>query len=117
MAQKRIASLIRIHRKRSGFTQRELARLIGHKNSGRVSRHERGVTIPSLTAALGYETIFQVPMSDLFPAIQDAVIKNAEARLADLESALGQKSAKDHDANATARKLQFIWARKNGLEI
>ena len=116
MAQKRIASLIRIHRKRSGLTQRELARLIGHKNSGRVSRHERGVTIPSLTAALSYETIFQVPISDLFPAIHDAV-KNAEARLADLESELGQKSAQDHDANATARKLQFIWARKNRLEI
>ena len=117
MAQKRIASHIRIHRKKSGLTQLELARLVGQRNATRVSRHERGVTVPSLAVALGYETIFQVPIADLFPGVRETIVKNAEARLAVLESTLGHKSANDRDANATARKLQFIWARKNGIEI
>jgi DNA-binding XRE family transcriptional regulator len=117
MAHKRIASHVRTHRKKSGLTQRELARLLAHSNVGKVSRHERGVTIPSLPVALGYETIFRVPVTELFPAIHEAVTKDIEARLANFESALGKKSAKDRDAHATAQKLQFIWARKNGINI
>lgn len=116
MAQKRIESHIRTHRKKSGLTQLELAKLIGDKNAGRVSRHERGLTVPMLAAALSYETIFQVPVTDLFPSIRDVVVKNTETRLAALESFLGEKSAKTRDANATARKLQFIWARKKPIE-
>lgn len=112
MAEKRIVSHIRIHRKKSGLTQLELARLIGHRNAGRVSRHERGLTLPSLTVALSYEAIFQVPIPELFPAIHDMVTKHTHARLANLELILGQKSAKNRDANATACKLQFIWTRK-----
>lgn len=117
MVHKRIASHVRTHRKKSGLTQRELARLLGHGSVGRVSRHERGVTAPSFPVALGYETIFRVPVTDLFPAIHEAVGKSIEARFADLESMLGKKSAKDSNANATAQKLQFIWARKHGIEI
>lgn len=117
MAQKAIASYVRTHRKKSGLTQVEIAKLLGHRNSGRVSRHERGITLPSLSVALGYEAIFRVPVAELFPSVHEAVVKNLEARFTHLESCLGKKSAAGRDANATARKLQYIWARKNGVEI
>lgn len=117
MAHKRIASHIRTHRKRSGLTQRELARLIGHRTGAKVSRHERGLTIPTLPVALSYEAIFKVPISELFPGVQEAIIKSTEARLAKLELTLGRMSAGDRDADATARKLQFISARKNICNI
>jgi DNA-binding XRE family transcriptional regulator len=117
MAQKPIVSHVRTHRKRSGLTQCELARLLGYRNSGRVSRHERGITVPSLNAALSYEILFRVPICDLFPALHEAVVKNIEGRLSGMESLLGQKSARERDANRTAQKLQFIWSRKSGTQI
>jgi DNA-binding XRE family transcriptional regulator len=108
MAHKRIGSHLGVHRRKSGFTQLELARLIGHRNIGRVSRHERAVTVPPLSVALSYEAVFRVPIYELFPGIHEMALKNIEARMADLEEALGRKTASDRDANATARKLQFI---------
>src|SRR5689334_22501129 len=114
MAEKRIASYLRTHRKKSGLTLDEVATIMGHKNVSRISRHERGITVPSLAVALHYGALFQVSVSELFPAIYEAAMKTIDARLAELESSLGQKSATDLDANATARKLQFIWARKTG---
>jgi transcriptional regulator with XRE-family HTH domain len=117
MAHKRISSHVRTYRKRSGLTQLELANLLGQTSTGRVSRHERGITIPSLPAALGYEAIFGVPILELFPAIHETVGASVEARLAALKSALGEKSVKDRDANATALKLEFISARKIARQI
>lgn len=117
MAQKPIVSHIRTHRKRSGLTQCELARLLGYRNSGRVSRHERGITVPSLTAALSYEILFRVPICELFPALHETVVKTIEAKLSGMESLLGRKSARGRDANRTAQKLQFLWSRKSGTEV
>jgi len=117
MSQKRIVSHVSTHRKRNNLTQGDLASLLGHRSAGRVSRHERGITVPSLVAALGYQAIFGVPIPELFPALHDAVVRNVAARLGDLELALGEKSLNDPDAEATARQLQFIAARKQCLKI
>ena len=117
MAHEPPASYLRTHRKKSGLTQRELATLLGYDNEGPVSRHERGMTIPPLRIALAYEAIFQVPISELFPAVYLMVGESIETQLAAFESLLGEKSAEDHDADATARKLQFMWGRKNGIEL
>ena len=108
MAHKRIASHLGTHRRRSGFTQLELARLVGYRNSGKVSRHERGVTVPPLSVTLAYEAVFHVPIHELFPGIHEAALKNIEKRMADLDAALGRKSATERNAGATARKLQFM---------
>lgn len=107
MAHEPLVSYLRAHRKKSGLTQRELARLVGNSNEATVSRHERG-SIPSLRIALAYATVFQVRAADLFPALHQAIGRNVEAQIADLKFGLGQKSAKDRDAKATARKLQFL---------
>ena len=82
-----------------------------------VSRHERGVTVPPLSVALAYASIFRVEVIDLFPVIAEAVERDVEARLGSLESRLGRKSAKDRDKNATACKLQFIALRKCGIQL
>jgi transcriptional regulator with XRE-family HTH domain len=117
MAHKRMASHVRTYRKKSGLTQLDLARLLGHGSIGRVSRHERGITLPSLPAALGYEAIFGIPISELFPAIHETVAKSVGVRLTDLKLVLGEKSIKDRDANTTALKLQFISTRTSDRRI
>lgn len=116
MTQKRILCHLRIHRKNNGLTQLELAKLIGHRKSGHVSRHERGISLPSLPVALSYAAVFGVSVVKLFPAIHETAMKHTAARLAELESILGRKSVKDRDANATAYKLQFISQRKTDFK-
>ena len=116
MANKKIASHLGTHRSRSGLSQRELARLIGYRDV-KVSRHERGVTIPPLAVAFAYEAVFRVPVHELFPGIQEAAVKNIEARLAALDRHLGKKTANDRYARATARKLQFIRYDRPGRKL
>jgi transcriptional regulator with XRE-family HTH domain len=117
MSQKRVVSHVYTHRKRNNLTQRELAFLLGHRSPGRVSRHERGITVPSFAAALGYQAIFGTSVPELFPALHDDIARNVAARFGDLESVLGEKSLNDPDAEVTARKLQFIAERKRCLNI
>jgi hypothetical protein len=71
--------------------------------------------MPDLPIALGYEIVFRVPVSELFAGLHDEVAVEIEARLATLEERLGRRSARDHDAKATARKLLWLSERKNAL--
>lgn len=93
---------------KSCLSQRELARLAGHTNAGKVSRHERGITPPPLSTAFAYEAIFRVPIHELFPGMHETALKNIESRIANLDVTLGRKSASGRQASATAQKLQFI---------
>jgi DNA-binding XRE family transcriptional regulator len=117
MAQKRLAGRLRTHRKKSGLTQKELARVLGYKHGGPMCRHERGGDVPPLVTALAYEAIFRVPVAELFPGIYQTVEQTIETRLANFERALGQRSAKDGDAKDTAQKLQWLWSRRNGIDL
>src|ERR1017187_1885927 len=89
---------LKMHRKRAGLSQRELGLLLGYRDQGQVSRHERAHTVPPLVTALGYEVIFRMPISVLFPGIRESVSTEIEVRLAAMETDLGQRSARDRDA-------------------
>ena len=103
---------LRAYRKKSGLSLRELGSLLGYRNAGQVSRHERSQTTPSLTIALAYESIFRVPVSTLFPGIHSGVKQTIEEKLAALEGELGRRSAKDRGAKAIAQKLTWLTERK-----
>ena len=62
-----------LYRKRMGFTQRQVARLLGHRDTSMVSHYERGRSLPPLIVALGFEIIFRVPVAFLFPALYDTL--------------------------------------------
>jgi DNA-binding XRE family transcriptional regulator len=117
MVDKTPHSYLRTHRRQSGLTQRELATILGHITEGQVSRHELGDNIPPLAVALGYEIIFGVSVSQIFPGVHATVARAIEARLSDMEQVLQQKSAKGRDANAIARKLEWICERRHSIEI
>src|SRR5713226_8684514 len=55
-----------MHRKRSGFSQDELAYLLGTRDGAKVSRYERSGRQPSLETALAYRAIFKIPAEQLF---------------------------------------------------
>jgi hypothetical protein len=69
--------------------------------------------VPDLLTAFGYEAIFRVPISKLFPGLYQTVEVGIEERLAKMEDELHQSTAKGRDATPIARKLEFFGERKN----
>jgi transcriptional regulator with XRE-family HTH domain len=113
MNQAHLASYLRSHRKRSGLSQKELAMLLGYPDEGPVSRHERLYCTPPFRVALGYEAVFRIPASKLFPAALQEISQDVEVRLKNLESQLQNSTVKGRKAVLIARKLEWMWARQN----
>ena len=95
------------------MSQRELAELVGLIARHQISTHERSVAIPSLLVALSYEAIFRVPVKELFADLYGALQQNIEERLAEMEQTLHNSTAKGRKAQIVARKLEWLWERKN----
>jgi hypothetical protein len=64
--------------------------------------------------ALGYEVVFQTPVSELFPGLRETVENGIESSLAEFESALRkQKSeAARSQVPVITRKLEWINERR-----
>jgi transcriptional regulator with XRE-family HTH domain len=64
-----------------GFTQKQVARLLGHRDTSMVSHYEHGRSNPPLPVALSLEVILRVPVAFLFPQLYDEIkqrIRRAE---------------------------------------
>src|SRR5262245_10514346 len=86
MTQKTLASHLRFHRRKTGLSQLEVARLIGYVSEDAIVRHEQATSIPPLLVALAYEAIFRVPIAKLFPGMYELAEQGIEMRLESLES-------------------------------
>jgi transcriptional regulator with XRE-family HTH domain len=113
MAPDQIPNYLQVLRRKSGFSQRELALVLGIVTESQLSRHERSVSAPGLLALLAYETLFRKPVSEIFPGIHRTVSTGIEDRLVHLEQLLQGSSVRGHKAAAIARKLEFMWERRN----
>jgi transcriptional regulator with XRE-family HTH domain len=70
-----------VYRRRMGFTQEQVARLLGRRNTSMVSHYEHGRSYPPLPVALSLEIILRVPVAFLFPQLYDETrlrIRHAE---------------------------------------
>jgi len=113
MTSDQIANYLQVLRRKSGFSQGELAILLGVVTESQVSRHEQSISIPGLIAALGYEAFFHKPISEIFPGLYCTVSAGIEERLLQLEKLLQDSSIKGREAEPIARKLEFISERRN----
>jgi len=104
----RFVNYLCIYRRRIGFSQRELSDVLGYLDVDTIARHERFLVTPPLEVAIGYEQIFRVPVSELFPGLSEDVAERIGIGLARLEERLGQRSTNDRDALTTARKLTWL---------
>jgi len=107
-----LANYLRAHRRKTGLTQHDLARVLGYVNRGPISRHERLESVPSLLIALSYEVVYRVPVSEIFAGLAETVEFNVEAQLAQFETYLGEQSARSSQAIAIARKLEWLSERR-----
>ena len=102
---------LRAHRKKSGLSQREVGKLLGYKDPGPISRHERASSIPPLAAALAYELIFRVPVGVIFAGTRDAIARDVELKLGEMGVTLGSRSPRDRNAKLIAQKLWWLKER------
>jgi len=69
-----------LYRKRMGFTQKYVARLLGHRDTSMVSHYERGRSLPPLMVALGLEIVYRAPVAFLFPALYDELKRQIRSK-------------------------------------
>ena len=62
----KLDNYLRSYRKRSGYSQEDLAYLLGAEGGARICNYERNGRQPSLDTALAYEAVFGVAPRDLF---------------------------------------------------
>ncbi len=60
-----------LYRRRMGFSQKQVARLLGHRDTSMVSHYEHGRALPPIAMALSLEIIYRVPVAFLFPGMYD----------------------------------------------
>ncbi len=58
-----------------GFSQKHVARLLGHPNVQMVSNYERGHSLPPVLTALRLEIIYRVPLAFLYGRVYHAMQK------------------------------------------
>jgi DNA-binding XRE family transcriptional regulator len=105
-------SYLRPFRRRWGFTQGELAFLLGFKTGKAVSRIEALKQTPTLTAALSCAVIFNTAPVKLFPGLLSDTEQSVLARARELYDELQGKPSKGNRI-----KLDFLEALLARLEM
>ena len=54
-----------------GFSQKQVARMLGHADASMISHYERSRALPPLMVALSLEIIYRTPVAFLFPPMYD----------------------------------------------
>lgn len=113
MASSSVGTYLRFLRRKSGLSQRELALILGSVTASQISRHERSIAPPSLLTAFGYQAVFRMSLSDIFPGLYHAVEDVIEERVNRFGSELNNSTAKGRAAAPIARQLEWLYERMN----
>ena len=98
MAKESIINYLRTFRRRIGFSQDEVAFLLGGFEGTTISRHERSRRLPLLGTALMYEVVFDVSIRDIYPTVFRQVKRAVRERARGLrQSLLKQKQSSRRD--------------------
>ena len=106
-----LESYLRTFRKRSGFSQAEVAFLLGSTSGAKVSRYERLARQPTLPTIFAFEVIFRAPVRDLFAGFYQKVEKETRSRA----QLLARKLARSQANGTAARKLGVLETLASGL--
>ena len=85
-------------RKRKGFTQKQVAQILGYASPTHLSHWERGRTLPSLISALKLSAVYDAPLEILFHDI----FQQLRAELRATEQRLRQERARHEGETALA---------------
>lgn len=104
----RLVNYLKRYRRISGLSQREVAFLLGCKHDNQISRYEKRRQSPPLRTALALESVFRVPLSDLYAGLKDSVETETEKRLRKLDKELQTKVGPGRAGRLSSRKMQWL---------
>jgi transcriptional regulator with XRE-family HTH domain len=104
MTSHKLPNYLRVHRKRLGFSQQEVAFLLGWGDPSQPSRYENFTRVPTLRTALALAVILRVPVLELFLGEYQKV-ENAVSRQA---QRLEARLASERPDGPTTRKLSLL---------
>ncbi len=103
-----LKNYLRTFRKRSCFSMREVAFLLGRGSSSAVGRHERFGQMPTIEALFAYEIVFGRPARELFRGLYAEIERQTTRRALELALELGSESA-DQRSKQKADALRAIY--------
>jgi transcriptional regulator with XRE-family HTH domain len=109
VAPHRLPHYLRTHRRRSGFSQTEIAALLGTASSTKVSRYETFTRMPAVETIWAYEVVFNQPASELFAGCYEAVRQSVQVRAGRMLRTLLTHAAEPYPPRI-ARKLALLRA-------
>lgn len=93
---KKLDNYLKVYRKQSGLTQKEIATLLDKKSVAVISKIENGRSIPSLETAVYLSIIYRQPITELIPVLiekwQFQILKNLDCMNTDLEQSTNTKN-------------------------
>jgi transcriptional regulator with XRE-family HTH domain len=104
MSHAKLPNYLRTYRKRSYFSQDEVAFLLGCKNGSKVSRYENFSRQPTPETMFAFEIIFRVPVRELFAGTYHKVERDVLRRA----QLLVRKTPAVNPDRITSRKLQAL---------
>lgn len=66
MGHGRIPNKLRKYRRLAGYSQKEVSKLLGHKNANGLCRWEKGICLPSLKNAFKLCTLYKTLLEELY---------------------------------------------------
>ena len=82
------ANYLRLHRRKRGLTQEELAFLLGYQSGAKISRLEQIDPPQVFSLGFAFELLFGVDAREIYPALFEAVRETVIHRLNELETKL-----------------------------
>ena len=104
-----LPNLLRMHRRRSGFSQDDISYLLGAQCGAKTCRYERNHRVPPLETAFGLEIIYQTSLHELFPG----QFREVEERILSRANRLAHSRARKEQTPLVVRQLESL--RKMGV--
>lgn len=101
---RKLPNYLRTYRRRAGFSQDDVALLLGGHSGAKVSRLEKFRRQPTLQTALAYEAIFLVPVRELFAGQYQRIEREVRRRA----ERLARKLSDPLQSRLAARKLEAL---------
>ncbi len=99
-----LSNYLKMHRKRSGLSQDEMALLVGASHGSKVSRYEMSRVSPPLDILIAYEYVFGGSAERLFSGTHDRVASRVRRRAASMTRKLRRAAPNP----IRQRKLNFL---------
>ena len=110
---RKLPNYLKTYRKKCGFTQNEMALLLGCRSGANVSRYEHYKREPDLRTALACQVMFGIPANEIFPGIFAEVEQVTKERA----MLLSRKLEQSPSTPLTLRKKDMLSRMTSGREI